>query len=722
MNEDPVTPSNPSISTSKRRFRPRGVGSIQSKLLVMLLVSSILSAAVVGFFAYRTGTQSLRDEAFERLTEIRQERTRTLSDYIDRLRADAIVNSKGISIDAMKAFDAGYQELRSAKVTPAQKAKVADYYMKTFIPHLQKNANGVLQAESFIPTTPARTYLQAEYTASSDDFDKKLLLDDAGDGSDWTKANKKYNSFYRAVINGSGADDMMLLNLDGDVVYTAYKGVDLGSNITRGEFRGGGLEKVFDAAVHSNSADFTTGSDLELYQPSYNLPAGFIASPIADGANIIGVLVTQVPIAGVDAVMTGGSERGVQGLGKTGETYLGGADGLMRSNSRVIIEDPKKYARDAIDRGTSRETVDRVVDAESTVMLQPIKSTALDRALDGKSGTIITTDYLGEEVLDSYGPANIKGLDWVVIAKMNTSEAFAPVRDFARNILLATAFIVVLIAAASVSMARVFTTPLNRLVTGVRAVARGDLGAQVDAGSRDEFGDLGRDFNDMSSSLASQRTMLDAQQAENVRLLHSLMPDTLVERYRGGETGISQEHRNVSVVFTEVEGFDGLANKLPAADALELLNMLSRGFDEAASKTGIEKVRSSGTGYVASSGLVVQRVDHIRRVVDFAVEVAAVIDRFNTQHGAALILRAGVDTGDVRSGLVGGGDVVYNLWGDAASLAYRIRTTAGDPGIYVTDEVKERLTGAYQFEQVGTITDDDTDKPVWRLAAEDKRS
>lgn len=47
--------------TSPRSWMPKGLGSIQSKLLVMLLLSSILSAAVVGFFAYRTGTQSLRD-------------------------------------------------------------------------------------------------------------------------------------------------------------------------------------------------------------------------------------------------------------------------------------------------------------------------------------------------------------------------------------------------------------------------------------------------------------------------------------------------------------------------------------------------------------------------------------------------------------------------------------------------------------------------------------
>ena len=44
--------------------------SIQSKLLVMLLVTSILSAAVVGAIGYQSGRSSLRASVFDALTEI----------------------------------------------------------------------------------------------------------------------------------------------------------------------------------------------------------------------------------------------------------------------------------------------------------------------------------------------------------------------------------------------------------------------------------------------------------------------------------------------------------------------------------------------------------------------------------------------------------------------------------------------------------------------------
>ncbi len=397
-----------------------------------------------------------------------------------------------------------------------------------------------------------------------------------------------------------------------------------------------------------------------------------------------------------------------------------GPDETLRSDSRELFEEGDEFRTEAIEAGNSADTVDLMTQTQRTMLLLKDSSTPAERAGRGQDGTIETTDYLGHDVLAAYQPAAIEGLDWSLVTKISADEALAPINDFARNLLIATALVILLVCAASVLMARVFTIPLNRLVDGVRAVAGGELGAQVDSGGRrDEFGDLGVAFNDMSSSLHSKQMLLEAQQAENSRILGGLMPAPLAERYRGGETEISAEHDDVSVVYVEIEGFDALARRKPAKESLDLLNTISRGFDEAARSAGIEKVRSVGTGYVASSGLVVQRVDHARRVVDFALAVSDMVDRFNSQNGSSLSMRAGINTGSVNSGLIGRSDIVYNLWGDAVELAYRVRTAVGEPGIYVTDEVKQRLGGGYGFHQAGTVSEDGSTVPVWTVRAGD---
>ena len=136
---------------------------------------------------------------------------------------------------------------------------------------------------------------------------------------------------------------------------------------------------------------------------------------------------------------------------------------------------------------------------------------------------------------------------------------------------------IILVCLASLIPAR---TDLHR--AGAQAPHRGAAGGQrrfdihVDAHSNDEFGDLGNAFNDMARSLRTKQELLDDQQRENDRLLLSLMPEALARRYREGEETIAEDHRDVSVIFADLVGFDEFSADLSSAAALALLNGLTR--------------------------------------------------------------------------------------------------------------------------------------------------
>ena len=725
---DPTSPPPPpgdadGTGPTRPPRRPGGFGrfgSIQSKLLAMLLATSIVSTGVVGFFGYRSGTQALQTQTYARLADVGSERLQALTTLINTNKEAVKLDSQGMARNASAAFNKGFADLADAKITPGERTALNAFYQDTFVPRLEENVGGTLDWEAFVPSKPARSYLQAHYTVDSGDFDKSILIDDAGDGSAWSAANASYNPYFRDVVNSLKLDDALMLDLDGNVVYSAYKGVELGSNVLVGEYRGGGLEQVYNSALKSNSLDYVAIADFEEYTPSFGKPTMFIASPIGTAKNLTGVLVYEVSGDSINEVLTGSSTPGeFIGLGQTGESYIVGSDGLLRSDSRLLYTDPEDFRKRAIAAGNRIEVVDRIIRTKTASLLLEDNSDPTARARRGETGTVQAEGYLGRDALIWYAPAKIEGLDWSAVTKISSDEAFMSVDTFARNLLLATAGVILLICALSVLLARVFTGPLNRLLAGVREVAGGKLGTQVDTRSRDEFGDLGVAFNDMSTSLLTKQNLLEAQQAENDRMLSSMMPEPVAKRYRGGETSIAAEHRDVSVVYATVEGFDAFAGRLPAAEAVELLNSLSRSFEDAARKVGVEKVRGVGTGYIASSGAVVQRVDHARRVVDFALEFAGALDRFNSQHGAKLAMRAGIDTGDVQSGLIGRQDVVYNLWGSAVDLAYRVRTAVGEAGIYITNDVRERLGSAYHYDEAGSVTENGRTTPVWRLTRQE---
>lgn len=702
---------------ARRRLRWPQFG-IQSKLLMMLLVTSIVSCVVVGVVGYQSGREALRDKAFEQLRSVRNARAAQLQREYDQLLDNLIIFTRGrTSIDALDALDSAFQELDDATLTAEDEERLVDYYTDTFVPALDDNLGTTSSPEAFIPTEPAQRYLQAKYTAFfNGDFDLAIETDDVGDGSAWSAASGRYNGFFRELVTRGSYEDALLINADGTVVYSAYSGADLGTDLVDGPFNRSALATAFQEAIESNAVDFVTSTDLERYQPSYAIPSGWAVSPIGDNGRINGVLALQIPTSNINSIMTGNKRWVEDGLGETGEIYLVGADNLMRSTSRLVVEDPEAFEREAVASGTAPDVAARAARVGGTILIEPVETEQVERALRGETGELIGRDYLGNEVLAAYQPAELGDLNWVVIAEIDADEAFAPVDDFTRRIILATVAIIVLVALASLLLAQIFSRPVKRMMTGVRRVAAGDLGAQVASSSTDEFADLSSAFNDMSRSLQTKQELLEAEQAENERLLLTMMPQSAALRYRQGEQTISQDHADVAVVFADVAGFDDYSGTLDSATSLAQLNDVVRQFDEAAARIGVERVRTLRNGYLFSCGMVLPRVDNALRVLDFTREMRTVIERFNRVHGTDLSLRAGIDAGSVTSGLVGRASMLYDLWGDAVNLASRVQGAAGQPGVYVTGRVYDRLRDAATFEEAGEVGAGSTRQQVWRLA------
>lgn len=168
-------------------------------------------------------------------------------------------------------------------------------------------------------------------------------------------------------------------------------------------------------------------------------------------------------------------------------------------------------------------------------------------------------------------------------------------------------------------------------------------------------------------------------------------------------------------MFADIVGFEEYGRSLDSEHALDALNDLVKAFDEAADRLGVERVRSTRQGYLASCGLTVPRVDAPRRIVEFALEMEAIVHRFGAQQGTTLQLRAGIDKGTVTSGLVGRQAVVYDLWGDAVNLAFRLQGEASVPGVFVSQAVADRVEDVVALQDAGLVQSDSGTQRVWRI-------
>ena len=692
--------------------------SIQSKLLVMLLVTSVLSAAVVGAIGYQSGRSSLRASVFDRLTEIRSSQSRQLEAKFADLQDSLIIYTRGATTtEAIQAFTDGFDQLNNAAINPAQWQSIVDYYSNNFERAEQEQTGNTVDVAAILPNTNAQKYLQAYYTAPFDDWDKAIKFDDARDGSAWSAANARYNDYFREIVLRFQFEDALLLDTRGNVIYSAYKGADLGTNILTGPFREGELREAYQKAMASNAVDYVGVTDFGAYQPA-DEPTAWMLSPVGPQGRVEGVLALQFPISKINNLMTVGKQWQDAGMGSTGETFLVGPDGLMRSDSRLFLENPDQFQRDVVDAGTPPEVAQESIRQGGTTLVQPVATEATRQAQRGQSGTIVEDDYLGHETLQAYAPVDLPGLNWSIIAKIDTSEAFAPVSAFTRTLVLSTAVIIFVVCLAAMLLARLFVRPIRRLEAGAQQISAGDYDITLPVQSHDEFGDLTVAFNDMSRNLAIKDELLTEQRHENDRLMLSLMPEPVVQRYREGEETISQDHQDVTVIFADIVGLDDLSSDLNSDELLTIVNKLTRQFDAAAENLGVEQVRTLHNGYLASCGLSVPRLDNVRRTVDFAVDMQRVIDRFNAETGHHLELRAGIDTGTVTSGLVGRSrfTLAYDMWGSAVNLAYRVQSGSPQAGVYVTSAVYDTMRDSRDFTSAGVITVDGEEQPIWRLA------
>ena len=674
--------------------------SIQSKMILLLLAVSLASIAVMSWIGYRTAREALMQSARDRLQGVRVAKTSTLKAMLESLRDQvvSISDSKAV-IEGMRAFRAAHRELGATALSPEESAKLDAFYRDYFIPQLDKNVEGTPVLEQYLPTRPAERYLQYHYSAANPHpYGEKQELNEApGDVTAYGKTHADLHKFFARAVKIFGFEDMMLVDADTlDIIYSYEKTSELGTNLETGPYANTLLGSKVRAMRQQKDRDDFKIVDFEPYRPNFGRPMGFAISPVFDGAQLTGMLVLQFPIDNFNKVLTGDFQWKEEGMGETGETFLVGPDGTMRTRSRFMYSDPESFIETLRRSSVPTSVVDQIERQGNVLCVLPVDSPAAQAALNGQSGIMETTDYRGEKVLSAYGPIELDSLRWGVLAEMDMAEAEAPVRAFARRVVIAAAALAGLVTIVALAVANLLTSPLRRLAEGARRLGAGETDVQVDVKSQDEFGELAGVFNDMAASIKTQKENLERQVQENQELLHSILPASAVEQRRGGDEKANREFADVSVLFAEIIGMEEFSARAGESKALGMLGDLIAAFDEAAEKSGIEKVKTIGGSYLAVCGLSVHRPDHARRIVQFAQEMVRIIGLFNRDENAGLSLAVGINSGPVVGGVVGRRKFLYDLWGDTVTIARRL---AGGEGaaIRVTTALRDRLGEQFVF-------------------------
>jgi adenylate cyclase len=209
------------------------------------------------------------------------------------------------------------------------------------------------------------------------------------------------------------------------------------------------------------------------------------------------------------------------------------------------------------------------------------------------------------------------------------------------------------------------------------------------------------------ASFAHQRnaalTALRAEQEKSEGLLLNILPRAVADRLKAAAEPIADQFASASILFADVVDFTPLAQRLPPADVVGILDQLFSRFDALVEQHGLEKIKTIGDCYMAAAGVPDPAPDHARRAALLALDMrdAVVISAGAGRSG--LELRIGINSGPVTAGVIGTKRFLYDLWGDAVNTASRMESHSEPGEIQIARGTYELVKDEFECRPRGTI-------------------
>ena len=204
-----------------------------------------------------------------------------------------------------------------------------------------------------------------------------------------------------------------------------------------------------------------------------------------------------------------------------------------------------------------------------------------------------------------------------------------------------------------------------------------------------------------------KKRLLDELRVEKERseaLLLNILPRTIVERMRRGETVIADRIPEATVLFSDLADFTALSARLPPEEIVRLLGLLFSQFDDLAIRHGIEAIKTIGDGYMATGGILEERPESAVAMAEMALSMLEIVDAAGQGLEDKLRLRIGMHTGGpIVAGVLGTHKIAYDVWGDTVNTAKRMETY-GLPGrVHVSAATRQLLGDGFRFEPRGLL-------------------
>jgi adenylate cyclase len=167
------------------------------------------------------------------------------------------------------------------------------------------------------------------------------------------------------------------------------------------------------------------------------------------------------------------------------------------------------------------------------------------------------------------------------------------------------------------------------------------------------------------------------------------------------------ELRIATVMFTDIEGFSTLSEKLSPQALAKTLNEYFGALCDVVERHGGVVTMFQGDAMLIAYNTVKPDPNHAVSALRTALDIQDVVNSRTFGDGVTLKTRCGVNTGEIVTGAVGAKDrLVFTVHGDEVNVAARLEQLNKQYGTYVlcTGRTKAEAGGLFTYERIGEVT------------------
>ena len=285
----------------------------------------------------------------------------------------------------------------------------------------------------------------------------------------------------------------------------------------------------------------------------------------------------------------------------------------------------------------------------------------------------------------------------VAFISFSKRVVLAPVR-LARNIALTSALLIVVFAFVGINMiAKRMTNQIRLLSDGARQVGNGNLNIEILVNSKDEFGRLANEFNNMIQQL---REKLQMQKFVSQLTVEMIKDSAWME----GQKFIAAK-RSLTVLFSDVRNFSSISEHLDPGDIVKLLNVyfdlqtrIIENHDGIVDKFMGDQIMAIFQGAEMADGA-------LRAAVEIQKQIRLINQEREIVGHTILEVGIGINNGSAVIGNMGSSNRMdYTVIGDVVNVAARLCAHAKSGQIITSLEVAKQVTGSYPTSRLKSIS------------------